>query len=548
MYGLTNTSDPFRFVKLSGHTQFLRIRDPIVPLETVLSKPLPSPPWEAGLRFHWLAVDGKQPNIPENVPMLRSKRRPKRRKKDILSPEPEVDANAVADMNQKGPPADGADAMKQTPGGVLVKAPLKHVLSRELNIYLNKIMAVLGGNASHSGDRTKLMESILTSLKLDAGLQPLAPYLCHMFADQIWNQCGSQNTSDQKIFDRFNSSKLNAFLRAVECIASNRSLDLSWYLHELVPAVADAALDVPYILIDKKTKKDERLRKLNRKYRWDQRELAAKAIATICMWYPEVAPRIQKQYVQGLKSSPESKIPTIYGSVMGLAYQGSRAVQTLLLPNMMPLIRNLVGHGKTCNPRELDIVRDALISVASSFLGRFPIVKLSLPSFPGSWNTAAHETPEGVAFLPGSKRGKVSLKERIEDVFNSEDEVDPCIFFSQSLVCIESSLLWLKEYCAKRVMHNVTGKNPDDSRYHPLIIQKNGEGKIDVSHQLASQKYNPQAEVFHLQKGQNDFKALQRAYAETPNPVEYLRLIHSIFGIQSEPSCLRSSHDSEVFL
>ena len=97
-------------------------------------------------------------------------------------------------------------------------------------------------------------------------------------------------------------------------------------------------------------------------------------------------------------------------------------------------------------------------------------------------------------------------------------------------------------------MHTVSEKNPDDARYHPLAVHKTAEGKIDLSHQVSSQKYNAQAEVFPLQKGPNDFKFLQRAYAEEPSPGEYLRLMHGVFGIQSEPFCLRSTHYSEVFL
>ena len=546
MYGLTNTSDPFRFVKLSGHAQILRIRDPVIPIETALSKPLPSPPWEAGLRFHWLAIDGKQPSIPENVPMLRPKRRPKRRKMDILSPEPEVDLNAAADMKQKKSSADGQDALQQTPGGVLVKAPLKHVLSKELNMYLNKVMSVLEGTAPHAEDRTRPLESILTSLKLDAGLQPLAPYLCHMFAEQIWNQCGIQNSSRQGGSERYVPSKLNAFLRAAECIASNRTLDLSWYLHELMPAVADAVLDVPHVHIDKNMKQEERLRQINRKYRWDQREFAAKAIATICMWYPEVAPRIQKQYVQGLKSPPESRIPTIYGSVVGLTYQGSRAVQTLLLPNIVPLVRNLIGHGKSCNARELDIIRDALVSAASAFLCRFPIQKLPQSSLPGSWEILAPEAYEGTTTR--SSKQRKSSKEEVSDIFNADDDLDPCIIFSQSPSSIKSSQKWLSEYCARNSMHDVTGKNQDNVRYHPLAVHKTADGRIDVVHQTSFHKYVPQAEVFPPQKVTNDAKAMQRTYAEDPSPDEYLRLMHGIFGIQSEPIILRGSHLDEVFL
>lgn len=523
----------------------MRIRDPVVPLETVLSKPLPSPPWEAGVRFHWLAIDGKQPNIPENVPMLRPKRRPKRRKIDLLSPEPDEDMNALADVTKKGT-TDGTDALQQAPGGILVKAPLKHVLSKELNIYLNKVISVLEGTGSHSADGTKLLDSILASLKLDAGLQPLAPYLCHEFAERIWSQCGVEDSNKSKKMERYDPSKLNAFLRAVECIASNRTLDLSWYLHELMPAVADAVLDVPYISIDKNMKREERLRQLNRKYRWDQREFAAKAIATICMWYPEVAPRIQKQYVQGLKSSPESRMPAIYGSIVGLECQGRRAVQTLLLPNMVPLVRNLVGHAKACSARELDIVRDALVAATSSFICKLSIQKLPLMSLPRSWKPVPSEACEQNPRC--SKQGHPSSKETIADIFTMNDDFDPCIIFSQCPKIIESSQEWLKEYCGKKSMHNVTGKNPDDVRYHPVVMHKTAEGKTDIGHQTSSQKYIPQLEVFPVDKAPNDAKIMQRAYAEDPRPSEYLRMMNNIFGIQADPIIFRGNSLDDVFI
>lgn len=545
MYGLSNTSDPFRFVKLSGHAQIMRVCDPVVPLETVLSKPLPPAPWEAGLRLHWLSIDGKQPNIPENVPMLRPRRRPKRRKMDILAPEPDSKANAIADSNEKGD--GGAETFQQAPGGVLVKAPLKHILSKELNIYMNKVTSVLEGTVPHAGDRSKLLDATLTSLKLDAGLQPLAPYLCHSFAQKIWLQCGIVELSNQKPAERYDPSKLNAYLRAVECIASNRSLDLSWYLHELIPAVVDAVLDVPYINTDKHLKKEDRLRDLNRKYRWDQRELAGKAIATICVWYPEVAPRIQKQYIQGLKSPPESRLPAIYGSVVGLAYQGSRAVQTLLFPNIVPLVRNLVAHAKACNTRELDILRDSLLSASSRYLTKLPIEKLPMTMLPKAWNIP-HPEPREQATCTNHKKGKSSSVTKPSDVFDTDEDFDPCLIFSQSPQSIEASRAWLKENCTKTTMHNVTGRNPEENRYHPMILYKTADEKIEVKNQTSMQKYVPQTEIFPLQKGSNDIKIMQKAYVEDPHPAEYLRLLHNLFDVQSDPFIVRSTLADDVFI
>jgi len=551
MYGLTNTSDPFRFVKLSGHAQVLRVRDPVVPLDAVLQKPLPSPPWEAGCRIHWLAIDGKQPNIPENVAMLRPTRRPKRRKTDILALEPEKRANIEVDAATTTAPQDGqaaqdalkAENLQQAPGGVLIKAPLKHVLSKELNLYLDRVISVLDGVCPSGIDRTNLLDATLSSLRLDAGLQPLAPYLCHTFAEKIWVECGWDTSTKQKTSKRYDPQKLNAYLRASECIASNRTLDLSWYLHELIPAIMDTILDIPSVHIDNKKKKDEKLRELNRKYRWDQREFGARALASMCVWYPEVGPRVQKQFVQTLKSNPESHAPAIFGAIVGLGCQGERAVQTLLLPHMLPMLRNIMLHARACSAAELYIIRNTLLETAGTFLCRRTMSsKPPPPTYPHTkrpgeiFSGEAATMPSTASHYGDRNNSKGNI------AFNETDE-DPCLSFCESPDSVAASTAWLKQFCTKGKMHSMSGKK--DEAYYPIISMKT-DGKSEMKHQVGSSnpaKCIEQLEVFPAQISTSDAKMLAKAYAEEPRAEESLRILHSTFGVSSDPFVQRSMHD-----
>ena len=521
-----------------------------MPLDSVLQKPLPSPPWEAGCRIHWLAIDGKQPNIPENVAMLRPTRRPKRRKTDILSLEPEKRANTDVDAATTTAPQDGQTAqdasktenLQQAPGGVLIKAPLKHVLSKELTLYLDRVISVLDGFCPSGVDRTKLLDATLSSLKLDAGLQPLAPYLCHKFAENIWTECGWDISTKQRTSKRYDPQKLNAYLRASECIASNRILDLSWYLHELIPAIMDTILDVPSVSIDSKKKKDERLRELNRKYRWDQREFGAKALASMCVWYPEVGPRVQKQFVQTLKSNPESHAPAIFGAIVGLGCQGERAVQTLLLPHMLPLLRNLVLHARACSAAELYIIRDTLLSTAGTLICRRPISsKPPPPKYPRTRRPA--EIFSGEAATMSTTASHDDRKQNKRTIVFNETDQDPCLCFCESPDSVSASTAWLKQFCTMRRMHSMSGKK--DEAYYPAISIKN-DGKNEMKHQVGSSnpaKCIEQLEVFPAQISTSDAKMLAKAYAEEPRAEESLRILHSTFGIPSDPFVQRSLHD-----
>lgn len=79
----------------------------------------------------------------------------------------------------------------------LVRVPLRHVASQELQLYFERVAALLSGmgdddtaaaasggtGTRQTGEQTR--RAILASLAADPGLQPLAPHLVHLVAQQV---------------------------------------------------------------------------------------------------------------------------------------------------------------------------------------------------------------------------------------------------------------------------------------------------------------------------------------------------------------------------
>jgi hypothetical protein len=92
----------------------------------VLQAPLPEVPVEVGVVLHWLAVDGRQPAIPENEPL----ERPRAKRQRVEGPKPAA-APAPATAASKAA-AGHAEAAEDAGGAAPVRAPVKHVLSQVL--------------------------------------------------------------------------------------------------------------------------------------------------------------------------------------------------------------------------------------------------------------------------------------------------------------------------------------------------------------------------------------------------------------------------------
>jgi transcription initiation factor TFIID subunit 6 len=105
---------------------------------------------------HWLAVEGVQPLIPENPPAV---------PRDDLS------------LTAPGATASDKRAGQQA-------ALVKQVFSRELQLYYARLTTLTLPSGSGTADPTK-RTTALASLRHDAGLQPLLPYLVHWVGEGV---------------------------------------------------------------------------------------------------------------------------------------------------------------------------------------------------------------------------------------------------------------------------------------------------------------------------------------------------------------------------
>ena len=160
-----SSSEPLRFVHQPGHNVYT-VHDPILSLGDVVNQPLPACPLEPSLGAHWMSIEGVQPAIPENPP---------------VAPSAVAGAAAAAASNVKTEPsaATGGGAAAAAGAGAEVVPAVKHVLSRELQLYHDSVTdALIKGT-------TVQREAALKSLAEDAGLHQLVPYLTRFVADKV---------------------------------------------------------------------------------------------------------------------------------------------------------------------------------------------------------------------------------------------------------------------------------------------------------------------------------------------------------------------------
>ncbi|XP_074324548.1 transcription initiation factor TFIID subunit 6-like isoform X2 [Apium graveolens] len=118
----------------------------------VIEAPLPKAPLDTSVLCHWLAIEGVQSAIPEN-----------------------------AHMEAFTAPQEGKKAEhKENELPVVIKLPVKHVLSRELQLYFNKITEL-----TLSRTDVVLFKKALVSLATDSGLHPLVHYFTCFITDEI---------------------------------------------------------------------------------------------------------------------------------------------------------------------------------------------------------------------------------------------------------------------------------------------------------------------------------------------------------------------------
>ncbi|OMP03169.1 TATA box binding protein associated factor (TAF) [Corchorus capsularis] len=221
VYGFAS-GGPLQFKRAVGHRDLFYIDDKDVDLKDVIEAPIPKAPLDTTVVCHWLAIEGVQPAIPENAPV------------EVIAAPPNGKTN---------------DKKDELP--VDIKLPVKHVLSRELQLYFDKITELTVRNSDSA-----LFKEALVSLSTDSGLHPLVPYFTFFISDEV-----SRGLNDYSL--------LFALMRVVRSLLQNPHIHIEPYLHQLMPSVVTC-------LVSKK------LGNRIADNHWELRDFTAKLVALIC--------------------------------------------------------------------------------------------------------------------------------------------------------------------------------------------------------------------------------------------------------------------------
>ncbi|KAJ4306636.1 histone H4-like TAF Taf6, SAGA complex subunit [Collariella sp. IMI 366227] len=164
LYGYESTR-PLRYGEASlgpGQPLFY-IDDEEVDFEKVINAPLPKVPRDMSFTAHWLAVEGVQPSIPQN---------------------PTTAETSSKDLLPKGPGANPALAALAGNDNVSFRPSVKHVISKELILYFDKIQAAILDDDPDE-EKTRLREAALESVRSDPGLHQLLPYFVNFITNQV---------------------------------------------------------------------------------------------------------------------------------------------------------------------------------------------------------------------------------------------------------------------------------------------------------------------------------------------------------------------------
>ncbi|KAJ5182932.1 Transcription initiation factor TFIID subunit 6 [Penicillium capsulatum] len=313
---------PLRFGEASlgpGQPLFY-VEDEEVDFEKLINAPLPKVPREVSFTGHWLAVEGVQPSIPQN---------------------PTAADSRNLELVSKGPNANSTLAAMSGSGDVSVKPLVKHVLSKELQLYFEKVCSAFLDEASED-----YRTSGYASLREDPGLHQLVPYFVQFIAEKVTH-------SMKDIF------ALTQVMHMAEALVQNQSLYVDPYIASLVPSILTC-------LIGRQVGGSAELGE-----QFALRDLAASLLGLIGKKYSHASHMLRPRLVRScLKSflDPSKPFGAHYGAIIGMqAVGGVEVVRVLVVPNLNDYSK-LLSDGLDDSARRpaAERVLNALLAVLSS--------------------------------------------------------------------------------------------------------------------------------------------------------------------------------------
>ncbi|KAK0117869.1 hypothetical protein ONS95_012189 [Cadophora gregata] len=294
LYGYESTR-PLRFGEASlgpGQPLFY-IEDEEVDFEKLINAPLPKVPRDVSFTAHWLAVEGVQPSIPQNPTTA------------------EARANELVPKGPGANPALGAVAGNDNSA---FKPAVKHVVSRELILFFDKIKTALLDDSPEQ-EVVILRKSALESVRSDPGLHQLVPYFVQFVAEKVTHSTG-------------NLFVLQQMMELTQAMIENKSLFVDPYVAALVPPIITCIIgrnlggDGPVTL----------------KEQYQLRDLAVSLIGHISGKFSNSSAELQARLARTFLKNfldPSRTLDMHYGAINGITtIGGPTAISALVLPNL----------------------------------------------------------------------------------------------------------------------------------------------------------------------------------------------------------------------
>ncbi|KAJ8071956.1 hypothetical protein OCU04_002259 [Sclerotinia nivalis] len=328
LYGYESTR-PLRFGEASlgpGQPLFY-IEDEEVDFEKLINAPLPKVPRDMSFTAHWLAVEGVQPSIPQNPTTA------------------EARAN---DLVPKGPGANLALGALAGNDNVSVKPLVKHIVSKELILFFDKIRAAILDD-DNDPEVVTLRESALESVRSDPGLHQLVPYFVHFIAEKVTHSLG-------------NLFVLQQMLKLADALISNKTLFVNPYISSLCPPILTCLVG--------RTLGTGAPDELKEKYQL--RDTAASLIGVISKKYTESNAQLRARLARSCLKfflDPTRSPGEYYGAISGLlAIGGPDGVRALILPNLnaFDYVLNKLRADRTGDDKEIQMLIAVLMKAVMS--------------------------------------------------------------------------------------------------------------------------------------------------------------------------------------
>ncbi|KAK3402559.1 hypothetical protein B0T20DRAFT_2499 [Sordaria brevicollis] len=299
LYGYDSTR-PLRYGEASigpGQPLFY-IEDEEVDFEKVINAPLPKVPRDMSFTAHWLAIDGVQPSIPQN---------------------PTTAETSSKDLLPKGPGANPAVAALAGNDNVAFRPAVKHVISKELILYFDKVQAAIMDDDPDE-EKTRLRSAALDSVRSDPGLHQLVPYFVSFINNQVTH----------RLDDLF---VLRQMMELTGAILENPSIFLDPYASSLAAPVLTCLMARKLGGSESTLEGTDAL-----KDQYRLREVAASLLGTIARKYSKtnalLRPKLTRTCLKFFLD-PSKSPAVLYGAISGLAAAGGpEAVRILVLPNL----------------------------------------------------------------------------------------------------------------------------------------------------------------------------------------------------------------------